>query len=58
MKLLQLVCHAYYKGENQTLASKIKWSDDQKTGNKVVNINIILNYLKKDENIQLPPSIR
>lgn len=30
------------------MASKIKWSDDQKTGNKIVNINIILNYIKKD----------
>lgn len=48
----------YYSGDNPALASKIKCSDEQKTGNKVVNINIILNHLKRDANIQLPQSIR
>lgn len=58
LKLLQLVCHAYYRGDNPALSSKIKWSDDNKTGNKVVNINMILNFIKKDHNITLPPAIR
>lgn len=55
---MQLVCQVYYSGHNPTLASKIKWSDDQKTGNKVVNINMILNFIKKDPAITLPPNIR
>lgn len=58
LKLLQLVCQAYYHGDNPALSSKIKWSDDQKTGNKVVNVNMILNFIKKDPAIVLPPAIR
>jgi hypothetical protein len=52
------VCHVYYQGDNPTLSSKIKWSDDQKTGNKVLNVNMILNFIKKDPAITLPPAIR
>lgn len=58
MKLLQLVSAVYYGGDNPALSSKVKWGDEQKTGNKVVNVNMILNYIKKDPNITLPPSIR
>ena len=58
IKLLQLVCHVYYGGDNPALSAKIKWSDDNKTGNKVVNINMILNFIKKDTNISLPPAVR
>lgn len=55
---MQLVCQVYYKGDNPALSSKIKWSDEQKTGNKVVNINMILNFIKKDPTITLPSNIR
>jgi hypothetical protein len=58
LKLMQLVCQVYYRGDNPALSSKIKWSDEQKTGNKVVNINMILNFIKKDPNITLPPAIK
>jgi hypothetical protein len=52
------VSHVYYRGDNPALSAKVKWSDDQKTGNKVVNVNMILNFIKKDPNIALPPNIR
>jgi hypothetical protein len=58
MKLLQLVSAAYYGGDNPALSAKVKWGDEQKTGNKVVNVNMILNFIKKDPKITLPPSIR
>ena len=54
IKLLQLVCQVYYNGENPALSAKIKMIDEAKTGVYVLNINILLNYIKKDPNIQLP----
>lgn len=58
MKLLQLVNSVYYGGDNPALSAKMKWGDEQKTGNKVVNVNMILNFIKKDPAITLPPTIR
>jgi hypothetical protein len=58
VKLLQLICHVYCGGDNSLLSSKIKWLDEQKTGNQVININRILNFIKNDPGIRLPPAIR
>lgn len=58
IKLLHLVLAVFYQGENQPLACKMRLSEDQKTGINVLNVNIILNHLKKDPNIHLPPEIK
>ena len=55
---MQLVNEVFYNGANQTLFSKLKLTDLDKTGNHVLNINMILNHLKKDTNIQLHPTIK
>lgn len=39
------------------MTAKIKVSEQQKTGINVLNINILLNHLKKDPNIQLEEAI-
>lgn len=55
LKLMQLVSQVFYSGENQALASKMRLSEDKKTGINVLNVNIILNHLKKDPNVHLTP---
>jgi hypothetical protein len=55
---MQLVNSVFYGGHNPALASKLRLSEDHKTGNDVININIILGHLKKDSSLTLAPDIR
>ena len=48
---MQLVNQVFHQGQNMTLTNKLKLTDQQKTGNNVLNINMILNHLKKDSSI-------
>ena len=57
LKLMQLISQVFYEGENKALAAKMRVSEEQKTGINVLNINILLNHLKKDPSIQLTESI-
>jgi hypothetical protein len=51
LQLMHLVCHVFYKGDTQVLLPKLRISDETKTGNNVLNINIILNNIKKNNSI-------
>ena len=55
---MQLVNQVFYQGENQALAFKLKVTDEVKTGNNVMNINMIMNHLRKDSQVQLSSRIR
>jgi hypothetical protein len=58
LRLMQLVTKVFYKGDTQVLASKLRLSEDHKTGNNVLNINTILNHIKKDQDIEMDEGIR
>lgn len=58
LRLMQLVTKVFYGGDTQVLSSKLRLSEDHKTGNNVLNINTILNHIKKDQNIQMEDDIR
>lgn len=55
---MQLVNQIFYQGDNQILANKLRVTDQQKTGNNVLNINMIMNHIKKDPNIQLSSFVK
>ena len=58
LRLMQLVIQVFYQGENRELSSKIRMGDENKTGNNVLNINIILNHLKRDASIIIDEKVR
>jgi hypothetical protein len=58
LRLMHLVSKVFYNGDTQVLSSKMHLSEEHKTGNNVLNINIILNYIRKDQNIHIEESIR
>jgi len=55
---MQLVNQVFHQGENTTLSNKLKLTDQQKTGNNVLNINMILNHLKKNSSIPTDEEVR
>ena len=48
---MQLVNQVFHEGQNTALSNKLKLSDQEKTGNNVLNVNMILNHIKKDSSI-------
>ena len=55
---MQLANQIFYQGSNQILSNKLKITDQQKTGNNVLNINMIMNHLKKDPNVHLSEFVK
>ena len=58
VKLSAIVNRIFYEGKNSTFQSKIIKENEQRKGNNVININIILKQIKNDENIKCPEEIR
>ena len=58
LKLMQLVNQVFYQGDNQALAYKLKVTDEVKTGNNVMNINMIMNHLRKDSQLPISSQVR
>ena len=48
VKLAKLINNIFYGGHNQTFESKIIKDNEQRKGNNVININIILKQIKND----------
>ena len=58
LKLMQLVSQVFHQGQTHLLLPKLRISDENKTGNNVLNINIILNSIKKNSSIEPPDKIK
>ena len=58
LKLMQLVNQVFYHGQNHILSGKLRVVNEERTGNNVLNINMILNHLKKDPSIHVQQNIK
>ena len=58
LNLLHLISQAFHGGENPALASKLQLGGTGQTASYVINLNILLNHLKKHQDIEIDDHIR